>query len=158
MERQKSKMDIDRLKLVEIYNSLNNFGRDNGMVIISLERGKVDYEMKIQEKHLATPIAAHGGILAGFMDAILGVTGLSVSAEQKKLVSTIEFKISYFKPALLNDVLIGKGVVENHGNRIISTSGEIFCPERDMIIAKGSGTFNAYPFEKAGIPLTIFDQ
>ena len=65
-----------------------------------LEPGKIIYTMKIKEKHMGTTVAAHGGIIAAFMDAILGVTALSLSCESNKLVSTVEFKMNYFSPVL----------------------------------------------------------
>ena len=47
--------------------------------------------------------------------------------------------------------LLGIGKVEQKGNRLVITSGDIICPERNnTVIAKALGTFNAYPAEKAG--------
>jgi len=85
------------------------------------------------------------------MDGLLGVTGLSAVENDKKVVSTVEFKINFLSPALLNDQLLGIGKVEQKGNRLIIISGDIICPERNnIVIAKAIGTFNAYPAEKAG--------
>ena len=55
---------------------------------------KMPFTFTIQEKHLATPVAAHGGALAALADALIGVAALSAVAEELKLVSTIEFKIN----------------------------------------------------------------
>jgi uncharacterized protein (TIGR00369 family) len=119
-----------------------------------IEPGIVHYYMTIIKEHLATPKAAHGGVVAAFMDGVLGVAALSNVVDQNKVVSTVEFKINYLSPAFLGDQLFGIGKVEHLGNRIIVTSGDVICTNRNNIsIAKAIGTFNAYPFEKAGISL-----
>ena len=137
-------------KLIEIYNKVNAFGRENNLELNIDSPGKITYKMTVEQKHLATPTAIHGGMLAAYMDAILGVAGLSAVAEEGKLVSTVEFKINFFKPAFLGDELIGKGTIEKKGNRILFAAGEI-TNQNNETVAKGSGTLNAYPFEKSDV-------
>ena len=120
------------------------------MKLTIIEPVKISYEMKVLPKHLATPTAIHGGMLAAMMDAVMGVASLSAVALDNKLVSTVEFKISYLNPALLGDLLTGNGIVDKKGNRIIYASGEILNQE-NKIIAKAMGTFNAYPIEKSDL-------
>ena len=142
------------MTIIEQYIAHNNFGKILGMDFKIIEPGTVHYFMTIKEEHLATPKAAHGGVIAALMDGVLGVAALSNVVEQKKVVSTVEFKINYLSPALLGDQLFGIGKVEQLGNRIIITSGDIICTNRNNItVAKGMGTFNAYPFEKAVLSL-----
>ncbi len=142
------------MTIIEQYIAHNNFGNMLGMDFKIIEPGIVHYFMTIKEEHLSTPKAAHGGVIATLMDGVLGVAALSNVVEQNKVVSTIEFKINYLAPALLGDQLFGIGKVEQLGNRIIVSSGDIICINRNnMIIAKAMGTFNAYPFEKAGLSL-----
>ena len=112
--------------------------------------GQVIYTMPVTENILATTSAAHGGALAAFMDSIIGVASLSSVAEEGKLVSTIEFKINYLKPAFLNDELRGIGKVIKKGKRIIISKGEIFN-QKDELLAICTGTLNAYPIEKSDI-------
>ncbi len=136
--------------LIEIYNQVNNFGRENNMKLTVVKPGEIIYEMEVLEKHLATVNTIHGGMIAALMDGVIGVAALSLVAQDKKLVSTVEFKLNYFKPAYLGDVLKGYGRVDNAGKRIISTSGEIYNQKGEMV-AKAMGTFNAYPFDKSDI-------
>tara|TARA_Y100000768_G_C23844437_1_gene617763 strand:- start:280 stop:732 length:453 start_codon:yes stop_codon:yes gene_type:complete len=138
--------------ILKHYNKINAFGQDQDMHYEVLEPGKIIYTMKIKEKHMGTTVAAHGGIIAAFMDAILGVTALSLSCESNKLVSTVEFKMNYFSPTRLGDELVAEGYIESAGKRIIITTGVIRAKNRDnVVIAKGMGTFNAYPIEKSGM-------
>lgn len=139
------------MNLIDKYISQNHFGKSLGMNFKIIEPGHIHYYLKIEDKHLATPNAAHGGVISALMDALLGVTGLSAVEKEHKVVSTVEFKINFLSPALLNDQLIGIGRVEQKGNRLLVISGDIICENRNnQIIAKGIGTFNAYPAEKAG--------
>lgn len=139
------------MNLIDKYISQNHFGESLGMNFKIIEPGLIHYYLKIEDKHLATPNAAHGGVISALMDALLGVTGLSAVEKENKVVSTIEFKINFLSPALLNDQLIGIGKLEQKGNRLLVISGDIICENRNnQIIAKGIGTFNAYPAEKAG--------
>ena len=46
---------------------------------------------------------------------------------------------------------MGEGKIDRKGNRIIIASGDIKAENRGVVVAKGMGTFNAYPKEKAGI-------
>jgi len=120
------------------------------MKLTIIKPGEISYKMEIVPKHLATPTTIHGGMIAAMMDAVIGVAGLSAVAQEGKLVSTVEFKISYYNPAVLGDTLTGKGKVEKKGNRIIYASGEIYN-QNNKIIAKALGTLNAYPIEKSDL-------
>lgn len=137
------------MDILELYRKHNRFGELMGMDFKVTEPGTVTYFLTIKPEHLATPLAAHGGLISAFMDGIIGVAALSSVSMEKKVVSTIEFKINYLSPALLNDELVGIGKVIQKGNRIIISEGEIKCTNRnDILIAKAIGTFNAYPAEK----------
>ncbi len=140
------------MTIIEHYISTNVFGKTLGMDFNVVSPGVVHYKMKINEGHLATSIAAHGGVIAALMDAVLGVAALSAVEKDNLAVSTIEFKINYLAPALLHDELLGIGKVEQQGKRLIVTSGDIICTNRNnVVIAKAMGTFNSYPAEKAGV-------
>jgi uncharacterized protein (TIGR00369 family) len=140
--------------LIAFYSKVNKYGEANGMELTIIEPGRIEYRMEIKEMHMATPVAAHGGAVAGLMDAVLGVAALSMTAAEGKLVSTVEFKINFLNPVFKDDVLLGRGWVEQKGNRIVIASGEIICQNRNnQMIAKAMGTFNAYPFEKAGFKI-----
>ena len=139
------------MNIIEQYIQNNHFGKILGMDFKVIEPGIVHYTLKITKEHLATPIAAHGGVISALMDALLGVTALSAVYQDHKVVSTVEFKINFLAPVLLDDELLGIGKIEQKGNRLIITSGDILCPKRNnTVIAKALGTFNAYPAEKVG--------
>jgi uncharacterized protein (TIGR00369 family) len=139
------------MDLIEQYIAQNNFGKTLGMEFKIIEPGLVHYFITIKPEHLATPKAAHGGVISALMDGLLGVTALSVAAKDNHIVSTVEFKLNFLAAAFEGDVLKGIGKLEHQGKRLIVTSADVICPARDnVVIAKAMGTFNTYPAEKAG--------
>jgi uncharacterized protein (TIGR00369 family) len=142
--------------LIKIYQQTNEFGKLHGMELQKFEADEIVYKLEVKKEHLATPTTAHGGLIAGYMDGVLGLAALYASSENACLVSTVEFKINYLKPARLGDVLIGKGTIISNGKRIIITQGEIFNEATNEKIAIGTGTFNAYPYEKSGMTRDYF--
>ncbi len=134
------------------YNESNAFGRFLGMHFTVVSPGKTSYHLKIKPEHLATPIAAHGGLIAAFVDASLGTAALSAVAQDHKVVSTIEYKLNFLKPVLEGDELEAIGTVISQGKRILVVQCEVFCLNREnILVAMGLGTFNAYEAAKAGI-------
>lgn len=145
-------------KILRLYNSINNYGTINNLELEIINDGHIKYTMPVKEEHLATPIAIHGGVMAAFMDALLGVAALSASCQEGKLVSTLEFKINYFAPARPKDVLLGEGKVIQKGNRIIVAEADVKVKGSSRLVAKGMGTFSAYPIEKSGILNHLTDE
>lgn len=135
--------------IVKGYIAANKFGELLEKDFEIVGPGEVIYSMKVKEKHLATPMAAHGGSIAALMDATMGVCALSQVIEQNKVVSTIEMKISFLAPAKLGDNLKGTAEIVKSGHRILFVEGLIQNQNGDKI-AVATGTFNAYPMEKAG--------
>lgn len=150
-------MENFREVLIKVYEETNNFGRANGMELTKFESDEILYKMVVKDNHLATPTTAHGGLIAGYMDGILGVAALYVSSEDGNLVSTVEFKINYLTPVYKGDILIGRGWVISKGKRIIVSQGEIVKENTNEKVAVASGTFNAYPYHKSGMNFEDFN-
>lgn len=137
--------------LIEKYIANNHFGKLVGMEFRIISEGHVEYDLTISKNHLATPMSAHGGVIAALIDGALGVAGLSKVAKDNKVVSTVEYKTNFMNPALLNDTLKAVAKVEQQGKRILIVSCDVFATNRNnTIIAKALGTFNAYDAAKAG--------
>lgn len=165
--------------LIDKYIANNKFGESLGMHFNILSDGEIEYHLKITEQHLATPLSAHGGVISALADAALGVCALSGVYKENKVVSTVEFKINFLAPALVNDELIAHAKILQKGKRILIVECTIFSnhlphalreyprnegegeknPPVDLakqntgegkLIAKAIGTFNAYDATKAG--------
>ncbi len=140
-------MDYLKHPIIQQYLLWNEFGKTIGMSFTILEKGKVDYRLKIEEKHLATPQAAHGGVIAALMDAAVGVACLSAVCEEEKIASTVSLTINFLSPALLNDILIGSSEVIKKGKTVIFVQATIKNQE-GKLIATALATLNAYPKNK----------
>lgn len=133
---------------IAFYKKINTFERENGMDLTVKASGVVSYQMTILDKHLSSPNTCHGGVVASLMDATIGAAAMSVSLKNSFLVSTVEFKINYFKPVVLGDELITEGVVDFEGKKLITSTGEIRDKKTGELVAKAIGTFNKYPLSK----------
>lgn len=142
-------MNLDEHSVIAAYNENNHYGRLLDMKFTIIEPGIVEYHMTVQKKHLATPIAAHGGSIASLLDAALGVGAFTTVCSDGKVVSTIEMSMTFLAPAVLNDELTARSVLLKKGNRLLFMEGEV-RNQNNVLIAKASATMNAYPKEKAG--------
>ena len=107
------------LKILSLYHQTNHFGKLLGMLPNIPKPGEAEYTMLVEQKHLATPIAAHGGVIASLIDGTLGVAALSYTALENKVVSTVEMKVNFLKPVVLKDTLLATGKVISAGKRLL---------------------------------------
>lgn len=147
-----SLLPADWPALVAHYNRINHYGRANGMALTVPAPGQAEYRMVIEDAHLSSPGTAHGGVLAGLMDAVLGAAALTQAFTAGELVSTVEFKINYLRPVHLGDALRAVAQVTHAGKSIMVVSGTIYrqgtADGEDPAVAQGLGTFNRYPAAK----------
>lgn len=142
----------DLAALLAAYNRLNAYGQANGLVLAVPAPGRAEYRMVIRPEHLSSPGVAHGGVLAGLLDAVLGAAALSLAFGTQELVSTVEFKINYLQPVHLGDELRATAQVDHTGRSLLVSSGIIYRRHPDnsteTAVAQGLGTFNRYPAAK----------
>jgi uncharacterized protein (TIGR00369 family) len=132
--------------IIDKYIESNEFGRLLGIDFIIEEPGTCAYTILVDSKHSAIPKVAHGGFVAALMDATMGVGALSLVCKEMKVVSTIEIKTSFFNPVLTNSVITCKSSCIRQGKSILFMEAEIL-DSTNRLLAKGSGSFNAYPAE-----------
>jgi len=130
------------------YTDLVNFDRFLGMKLQVHAPGKITYTLEITENHLTAPDQCHGGVISAMMDAVLGVTALSLAVSQGNLCSTVEYKMNYLSTAKPGEIIEGSADVDFSGSTIICTSGGIREVQSGRFIAKGMGTFLQYPISK----------
>jgi uncharacterized protein (TIGR00369 family) len=135
----------------ELYTQFNNLDKELGFELTVNGPGEIEYTVVIDDKHLSSPGVGHGAVTAAMMDAVLGTTALTAVYEDGNLVSTVEFKVNYFKPTFKGDKLIGRGEIEFQGKSLIVTSAKIYKEGTDELVSKGLGTFNIYPMAKRGL-------
>lgn len=130
------------------YKRICNYDRHMGLVLTIHGPGKITYRLHIDDRHLSAFEACHGGVIAGFMDAILGVTALSWCVGSGNLCATVEFKTHFFSPVKRGDELEGTGEIDFAGSRLVVSTARITDTTTGQLVAKGMGTFNLYPATK----------
>lgn len=148
-------LQIDCSQIEEYYKELCQFDKHLGMDLKIHGPGEVTYTLEVKEHHLTTPDACHGGVIAAMMDAVLGLTGVTQTALEGNLCSTVEFKINFLSEAKLGEVLEGTGDIDFAGSSLVAVTGEIREVESGRLIAKGMGTFSQYPVSKKADSLGI---
>ena len=143
------------MTVTQLYKAFNFFDKNLDLELNEKGLGDIEYKLTIVQKHLSSPGVGHGGVVAAMMDAVIGTTALSQVFHEKKLVSTVEFKINYFKPILEGDILIGTGQIEFQGKSIIACSGKIIKLHSGELVSKSLGTFNIYPMEKRELKFNL---
>ena len=91
------------------YSKVCQYDRHIGLTLTVHEPGKITYSLQVDERHVSFHPACHGGVIAGMMDATLGVTALSWAIARQQLCATVEFKTHFFAPVKVGD---------RQGNRI----------------------------------------
>ena len=137
----------DLKKFEQVFRKMNIFDQTMGLDFEIEAPGQIIYQLEVQRKHLSSPQIAHGGVIAAMMDASLGLTALSFSVVDEMLVSTVEFKLNFLRPAREGDILTGRGHIDYRGKSLIVCNSNISNQEGHDI-AKGIGTFNLYPMDK----------
>jgi len=135
-------------EILKKYGLTNQFGAFMGLELELVSAGEVNYYATVKNEHLATGKSVHGGFLAAMFDQIVGTAALSKAMLDQKVVATVEFKLNYLKPAFIGDKLKGVGKVISNGKRLYIVEGKIYNQNND-VLALGTATLNAYPFEKS---------
>lgn len=99
--------------------------------------------MPLEERYLQEGRVVHGGIIATLADSA-AVQVLYPRLNENQSMTSIEFKINFLSPALLeNGSLTAKANLVKRGKRIALCDVEVF--QKDKLIAKGLFTYMLYP-------------
>jgi len=101
----------------------------------------VEVEMPVDRKHLSSHYAVHGGVIALLVDSTMGYAVFTV-VKPLQLCSTIEFKISYFKPVLEGQIMVAQAKLLHVGRSHVTVECEVLV--EGQAVAKAIGTFNLY--------------
>lgn len=133
----------------QFFKKNNNFDKTLGLKFKILSPGHIEYYLKIEERHLSSPQYCHGGVIAGMMDAVLGLTVISYAITLDKFCSTVELKTNFLTPASLGQELKGSALIDFKGQSLVVCSGNIADHlNSEKMVAKGIGTFSLYPASK----------
>jgi uncharacterized protein (TIGR00369 family) len=116
-----------------------------GMTAGHISPGHFDVHLLPDERHLQHDGIVHGGVLATLADTAVAMAGHTLVAAGERVV-TVEFKISYLRPALA-EPLVCRGRVLRPGRSITSSEADIVALRdgREILIAKALGTIAVIP-------------
>jgi len=113
-----------------------------GMEVTRANAAGSEFEIEIQGQHLQTHGTAHGGVLAGLLDAAMGLAVLG-RVPQGEGCTTVEMKINFTAPAP-KGLLTARGWVISEGRRLIVAAAEAVSGD-EVIVACCQGTFARIP-------------
>lgn len=122
--------------LLEEWNGCG-FYRLIGMRVVRADETGSEFTIQIDERHLQAYGTAHGGILAGLIDAAMGLAILARVPGQG--CATVELKTNFLAPALPG-ILVGRGRVVRQGRKTVVAWAEA-ADASGALVACGLGTF-----------------
>lgn len=87
------------------------------MTLTHMERGRTEFLIPAQEKHLNPHQGVHGGVIASLLDATCNWAAYS-ETESENAFTTVELKINYLAPAQAGQNLVAKGIVVKTGKSL----------------------------------------
>jgi len=113
-----------------------------GMRVTRADGAGSVFTIEITPAHTQLYGTAHGGVLAGMLDAAMALAILA-QIPYHEGCATIEMKVNFTAPGTLG-VLIGTGEVITLGRRVAVARAEVRDPE-DRLVAVAQGTFQRFP-------------
>ncbi len=119
-----------------------------GLIPVSLTPGRFITRLKLEKYHSQQDGFAHAGVIATMADHTAGYASYSLIPEGLRIL-TIEYKITYFKPAI-GDYLECKARVIKPGKRVLFTEAVVYSIRNNTrtLVAKASHTMAAVSMDK----------
>jgi uncharacterized protein (TIGR00369 family) len=109
--------------------------------------GEVLSPIVIPERFAGPPGAAHGGIVAAYLDEILAGAAVHHTG---RIYVTGELTIRFVLPTPVERPLLGRGRAVNDSGRYLDLEGSIEDFETRQVVATARGRFFPFPAEPAG--------
>lgn len=141
------KVDKNRLKFLK-KDAVQGFTKEIGLIPVSLKPGEFITRIK-PKKHLCQQDGfVHAGVIAAMADHSAGYASYTLIPETHRIL-TVEFKISYFRPAS-GEYLECKARVSKPGKQILFTEADVYTikGETRTLVAKAMHTMASVPKEK----------
>ncbi|MBN1376188.1 MAG: PaaI family thioesterase [Dehalococcoidia bacterium] len=141
------KADKERLEFLK-KDAVQGFTRMIGLTPVSLKPGEFITRIKLEEHLCQQDGFVHAGVISTMADHSAGYACYSLVPESHRIL-TVEFKISFFKPAS-GDYLECKAWVSKPGRQILFTEAEIYSVKdgNKVLIARAMHTMASVPREK----------
>jgi len=114
------------------------FAKWMGLELGALDEGSSEVLLQLEPHHLNPGGIAHGGIIAGLLDAVIGLAQRTLLGMGSAHV-TLELHVNYLRPARPG-LLIARGTAVHRGKRI-GYGEATLLDSAEAVLARGSATF-----------------
>jgi len=134
-------MDLEQL--IRFFHEQIPFNRHLDMRVEEVEPGRCRVRIPFAEHLVGDPFrpALHGGVLSTLADAAGGLAVFSTIDMQKMRVATVDLRVDYLRPGLLEDLLCDARVVRV-GNRVTVSQMTLHHGDPDYVAAEARGVYN----------------
>lgn len=109
------------------------------MTLIHMERGRTEFLIPAQEKHLNPHQGVHGGVIASLLDATCNWAAYS-EAESENAFTTVELKINYLAPARAGQNLVSTGIAVKTGKSLGVAEARVIEEPSGRLVGFGTAT------------------
>ncbi len=127
----------DRTALLDRWNACG-FYRLIGMRVVRADEHGSAFTLTVAAEHLQDYGTAHGGVIAGLLDAAMGLAILG-RVPDGEACATVEMKLN-FTAAVRPGPIGGEGRVLHLGRRLVVAAAEVH-DEGGLLVACAQGTF-----------------
>jgi uncharacterized protein (TIGR00369 family) len=123
------------------------FIRDSlGAKMVALKPGYLEMRLPFKEEFIGNPVSRvlHGGVTAAILDHVGGFAAMSSIPEGKTLMSTVDLRIDYVRPAGAEE-MICEAKVTSRNKTMIRADVTCWNPDKTKVIATARGLYNSYP-------------
>jgi uncharacterized protein (TIGR00369 family) len=139
-------LKADRKRLAYLKkDAVQGFTRTAGLVPVSLRQGIFITRLKPDKRFCQQDGFVHAGLIAGMADHTSGYASYTLIPETHRIL-TVEFKISYLRPAS-GELLECKAWVVKPGRQILFTEAEVYSVKGTVktLVAKSLSTMASVP-------------
>jgi len=120
----------------EFTDSPSPFMRWLKPIVISVEKGHLEFRYTIRPEWLNPIGNLHGGVTAAIIDDVLGATMFSLN--EPTFYTTINNVIDYFGIAKEGENIIAETHITKLGKQFINATCEVWNADKTRLIAKGT--------------------
>ena len=117
--------------------------------IMDLKRGKLSLLLPFKSDFIGNPAmpCLHGGVTASLIDHCGGFCAWSTLENPKFLLSTVDLRIDYLRPAPAENLICDAEVI-HEGGKLIRADVVVWDLDKKKKVAVGRGVYNVYSSEK----------
>lgn len=137
---------VDLAAIEQFFDVGIPFNKFLGLHLVEIERGRAVAELPFRDEFIGDPVrpALHGGVISMAADTVGGAAVFTLTDPGDR-VATIDLRIDYLRPGLLEDILCDARVIRM-GNRVAVTAMVVRQGATDAaepyITADGRGVYN----------------